>query len=59
MVQRRKALKILKQNGWRFERHGANHDIYTNGQAKEPIPRHGDINKLTWNGIVKRNNLKE
>lgn len=43
MVQRRKALKVLKQNGWKLDRHGANHDIYTNGKNSEPIPRHGDI----------------
>lgn len=58
MVQRRKALKVLKKNGWWLERHGANHDVYTNGFSKEPIPRHGDLNKYTWQGIVKRNNLK-
>lgn len=58
MVQRRKAIKILKQNGWWLDRHGGNHDVYTNGHYSEPIPRHGDINNLTWKAIVKRNKLK-
>lgn len=59
MVQRRKAIKVLKDNGWWLKRHGHSHDIYTNGSHSEPIPRHGDLNKLTWQGIVRRNNLKE
>lgn len=43
MVKRRDALKVLKENGWWFDRHGHNHDIYTNGHHSESIPRHGDI----------------
>lgn len=58
MVKRRDALKILKKNGWRLNRHGTNHDVYTNGYQSEPIPRHGDLNKITWQKIMKRNNLK-
>lgn len=58
MVKRRDALKVLKENGWWFDRHGHNHDIYTNGHHSESIPRHGDLNKVTLEKIMKRNNLK-
>lgn len=58
MVKIRDALKILKKNGWWLNRHGTNHDVYTNGYQSEPIPRHGDLNKITWQKIMKRNNLK-
>lgn len=59
MVQRRKVIKILLKNKWWLERNGSNHDIYTNGTNSEPIPRHSDINELTWKAIVKRNHLKK
>lgn len=39
-MKRKKLIKILTDNGWWLLRHGANHDIYTNGIKCEPIPRH-------------------
>ncbi len=58
MVKRRDALKVLKKNGWWLNRHATNYDVYTNGYQSEPISRHGDLNKITWQKIMKRNNLK-
>lgn len=57
-MKRQKFLKLLKQNGWYLLRNGANHDIYTNGSAIEPIPRHPELNELLINAIIKRQNLK-
>ncbi|WP_125769489.1 toxin-antitoxin system, toxin component, HicA family protein [Companilactobacillus furfuricola] len=41
-----KLIKLIKINGWFLERHGRNHDIWTNGVDKEQIPRHKEINEL-------------
>ena len=51
-MKRQKFLKLLKQNGWYLLRNGANHDIYTNGSAIEPIPRHPELNELLVNAIT-------
>lgn len=62
MVKRRDALKVLKKNGWWLNRHETNHDVYTNGYQSEPIPRHGDLNKLhgkrLWNEIILKDKIK-
>jgi mRNA interferase HicA len=44
-MKRRDLIKKLEANGWYFERHGANHDIYTNGVRKEAIERHREISE--------------
>ncbi len=44
-MKRRDLIKLLESNGWWLLRNGSNHDIYTNGQRSEPIPRHGEIKK--------------
>ncbi len=51
-------ITILERNGWWLKRRGANHDIYTNGVAVEPIPRHREINERLANAIIKRQGLK-
>ena len=35
--------KALKQLGWRLKRQGGNHEIWTNGEDSEAIPRHREI----------------
>ncbi len=45
--------KQLTQFGWWIERHGGNHDIWTNGEVKIPVPRHKEINELTAKSIIK------
>lgn len=42
-MKRHDLIKRLTKNGWWLVRHGANHDVYTNGQATEPIERHREI----------------
>jgi len=39
-MKQRELIKRLGELGFRFERHGANHDLYTDGKIKIPIPRH-------------------
>ncbi len=36
-MKQRELIKRLGKLGFHFERHGANHDIYTDGKTKIPI----------------------
>ena len=51
-------IAILERNGWWLKRRGANHDIWTNGIATEPIPRHREINERLAKEIIRRQGLK-
>ena len=57
-MKRKDLIKLLEQNGWYLLRNGNNHDIYTNGQSTEPIPRHKEISELLAKTIIKRQGLK-
>lgn len=57
-MKRRQLIKLLERNGWYFCRNGGNHDIYTNGMAKEAIPRHREIKDSLAEEIIKRRDLK-
>lgn len=57
-MKRRDLIELLKKNGWWMKRNGANHDIYTNGTATEPIPRHGEIKEELAKAIIRRQGLK-
>jgi mRNA interferase HicA len=53
-MKRNKLEKALKGLGWWFLRHGGNHDIWTNGDRQEPIPRHPEINERLAKAIIKK-----
>lgn len=53
-MKRADLINLLEDNGWYLLRNGANHDIYTNGTKKEPIPRHREINENLAKKILKR-----
>ena len=57
-MKKRDLVKLLERNGWKFVRHGGNHDIYTNGQACEPISRQREIKESVAKAIIKRRGLK-
>lgn len=57
-MKRKDLIKLLENNGWFLERRGANHDIYSNGQKREPIPRHREIDEMLSKAIIKRQGLK-
>lgn len=57
-MKRRDLIKLLECNGWYLQRHGSNHDVYTNGKASEPIPRHTEVEERTAQAIIKRQGLK-
>lgn len=58
-MNRKNLIKMLEKNGWKLERHGANHDIYTNGEKTETIPRHKEIDEQLAKSIIKRQELKK
>lgn len=35
-MKQRDLIKLLKKNGWEFDHHGANHDIYKKAPTKKP-----------------------
>lgn len=53
-MKRTDLIRKLKKNGWWLLRHGANHDIYTNGTLSVAIPRHGEINEKLAQAIVRK-----
>jgi len=52
-LKRRELEKELRKAGWRLRRHGAKHDIWTNGDLTEGVPRHGEINDQLARKILK------
>lgn len=57
-MKRRDLIKLFEKNGWWLLRSGGNHDIYTNGQQLEPVPRHGEIKENLAKAIIRRQRLK-
>lgn len=57
-MKRKDLIKLLNTNGWWLLRNGSNHDIYTNGQRFETIPRHSEIKEQLAKSIIKRQGLK-
>jgi len=53
-MKRNKLENELKKLGWRFLRHGGNHDIWTDGDRQEPIPRHKEINEKLARSIIRK-----
>ncbi len=56
-MKRTELIKKLEEGGFYFERHGGNHDIYVNGNRKETIPRHREIDERLAKAILRRNGL--
>lgn len=57
-MKRRDLIKLFESNGWWLLRSVANHDIYTNGEKSEPIPRHSEIKEQLAKAIIRRQGLK-
>lgn len=52
-MKRRDLERKLSGLGWQLKRHGAKHDIWTNGEDDLPIPRHNEIDELLAKNILK------
>ena len=53
-MKRRELEKKLTKHGWRFLRHGGNHDVWTDGSREEAVPRHNEINEMLARKILKQ-----
>ncbi len=56
-MKRNELIKRLEADGFTFDRHGSNHDLYVKGNVKETIPRHNEIDERLAKAILKRNGL--
>ena len=57
-MKRKELIRLFEKAGWRLERNGANHDIYTDGKNSEAIPRHSEINEILARMLIKKWKLK-
>lgn len=57
-VKRKDLINRFERNGWKFERHGGDHDIYKKDGIRESVPRHGEIDEMLAKAIIKRQGLK-
>jgi mRNA interferase HicA len=53
-MKKRDLEKQLREAGWRFARHGGNHDAWTNGELFEFVPRHAEIKEMLAKKILKK-----
>jgi mRNA interferase HicA len=53
-VKRKDLERELTKLGWHFKRHGANHDIWSDGEHDEPLPRHNEIKEFLAKKIIKK-----
>ena len=44
----------LRELGWKFVRHGRKHDVWSDGERKEAIPRNAEINEKLATAILTR-----
>jgi len=53
-MKRRELERKIKKQGWWFLSHGGDHDIWTNGDLKESIPRHPTVGEGLSKKILTR-----
>ena len=53
-MKRKELEKALIKRVWWFFRHGGRHDIWTDGNRQEPIPRHAEINEKLARSILRK-----
>jgi mRNA interferase HicA len=54
IVKRRDLERKLTDCGWYFLRSGGRHDVWTDGEGEEAVPRHREINERLAQAILKR-----
>jgi len=57
-MKTRDLVNMLLRNGWKFKRHGSNHDIYIKGNKRESVVRHRETDEDLAKAIISRNKLK-
>lgn len=53
-MKQRDLIKRFENAGFKFERHGGNHDIYKRGTEEEQIPRHREINEKLARSLLRK-----
>lgn len=53
-MKQRDLVKKLELAGFKFERHGGNHDVYVRGSDVEQVPRHKEINERLAKAILRK-----
>lgn len=53
-MKQRALIKQLEELGFKFDRHGGNHDIYVRDNDIEKIPRHKEINEILAKAILRK-----
>ena len=53
-MKKRDLEKVMKKFGWWRERHGKRHDVWTNGNLKEAVPRHSELDEALAKSIIKK-----
>ena len=56
-MKRKELIRLLEKAGFRFERHGGNHDVYVRKSEREEIPRHKEVKESLAKTIIKRRGL--
>ena len=51
-MKKRELERKLIRLGWWLKRQGGNHEVWTNGQDTEPVPRHREIREGLANKIL-------
>ena len=57
-MKQKDLIKKLESIGFKFLKHGGNHDIYERNGLKEPIPRHKEIPEALAKHILKKHGYK-
>ena len=53
-VKKRDLERRLLACGWRFLRHGSRHDVWTDGEGEEYVPRHAEVNEQLARAILRK-----
>ena len=53
-MKQRDLIKRFENAGFKFERHGGNHDVYKRGAEEEQIPRHREINEKLARSLLRK-----
>ncbi len=51
-MKKRDLEKELGRLGWWLKREGGNHEIWTNGEDTEPVPRHREVKETLAKKIL-------
>jgi len=53
-MKRRELEARLRALGWVLERHGGRHDVWTDGERLEYVPRHADVSEQLARKIIQK-----